>query len=137
MRPKEYLPSVAFEQLRELRIVEDYCRETYERKQYWLILWAGDAAYVSTAVGATQYQTSNIPFGIQNALLRRGVVEEVALFSSNWDYYYRIPAAVLRQIPTTLQDDRKLFQITQWGELTSKGTPRSVSILKYQILLGA
>ena len=134
MNQKLYTSEKALEELRAETTLEDFQREVYERKPYYQVLWPGESAFVDTAIGATMYEdfSSQVPFGVQNELLRQKIVEEVLLICQKWDYVYRIPAADFFDFPMTREGDRRLFTVYRLGQISSEDTPRLVSITKYQ-----
>ena len=119
-------------------LVDEFMPETYQGKKYFQVGWCGED-HVATALCTTQLQGDGksgwVPFGLQDVLLRAGKVSEVLLFCKQWDYYYRIPATTFRNFDTTIQDDRRLFNVSRDGELSSEGTSGRIDLMNYRLPL--
>ena len=134
MRKREYLRADGLKDLREDQVISSALPMEYRRKKYWQVLWSNESEWIKTAVGATMAVdgASKASFGIQEILLRDGVVGEILLVHKRWQWYYRIPANIFREFSMTRKGDRRVFQVTWEGAIRSKDTPWPISISNYR-----
>ena len=120
--------------LRSRDMVHEFIPQAYQSFKYYSISWMNEDELVETAVCSTQYrdQSLAVPFGLQDLLLRQGLVEEVLLFCRRWNYIFRIPAADFRQFETTMDEGRRLFQVRRDGLISSEGTIHPIDISGYK-----
>ena len=131
----QYTPRDALSGLYSVGIIDYFDRELFDFKPYWIISWSDEVGKSTAAVGATRHENHSlpVPFGIQDELLRQGIVEDVVLICRDWGYFYRIPASDFRQFDTSIDDGRRLFKVNRYCKLISKDTLRPIDLAKYQV----
>jgi hypothetical protein len=135
MEPKKFTSTDALRHLIEKRLVERYERRTCGRKEYWLIKWSQDSDDTTALVCATQYldPSEKAPFGAQDQMLRNGKIKEVVLICRKWNHCFRIPSSEFKTFATSMDGERKLFQVDSKDYLSSARTPQPILLTKYLV----